>query len=403
MLYSESVVEPMVTNRIGPPVQGSDFFDREGERRRAWDFLHRDHLLLLAPRRVGKTSLMLQLKDEAPAKGFKVAYADVAKAPDEVAFVRELLKAVVEAKGGENVFRQLADGALGKRVRRIRKIGPLELDSLTEDTWTEVGENLARVLDREKGRWLVMVDELPVFVLSLVKEDPEGRRARRFLTWFRSLRQRGDRHGSLRWLLAGSIGLDTVAARLNAGDTINDLHLFHLGAFSEETAELLLQSLAAAHEVPLPEEARRRMLTRVGWLIPFHLQLLFAQLRERCGDRAEPATPEAVNHAFEELLRPVHKGYFDYWRQRLHEELGQADGGFAVALLNAVAPDESGVSRSTLSQVLSEQVRDAHQRAEKLRYLLDVLEGDGYLVAEGGRYRFQSPLLRAYWQRRVAP
>ena len=41
----------MVTNRIGPPVQGSDFFDRDGERRRAWDFLHRDHLLLLAPRR----------------------------------------------------------------------------------------------------------------------------------------------------------------------------------------------------------------------------------------------------------------------------------------------------------------------------------------------------------------
>jgi hypothetical protein len=346
---------------------------------------------------------MLRLKEEAPGKGFSVAYADVAKAPDEVAFVRELLKAVGEAKGGKTVFRQLAQGALGKRARRIRKIGPIELDTLAEETWTEVGENLARVLDRQDGRWLMMVDELPVFVLSLVKEDSDGRRARRFLTWFRSLRQRGDRHGSLRWLLAGSIGLDTVAARLNAGDTINDLHVFHLGAFSEPTADRLLQELAAAHGVDLPEEARRRMIARVGWLIPYHLQLLFGQLRERCSDREETATVEAVDEAFEELLRPGHKGYFDYWRQRLHEELGRPDGGFAVVLLNAVAEDDRGVSRSTLSRVLAEQIQDPDERAEKLRYLLDVLEGDGYLVADAGRYRFQSPLLRAYWRRRVVP
>ena len=83
--------------------------------------------------------------------------------------------------------------------------------------------------------------------------------------------------------------------------------------------------------------------------------------------------------------------------------LGRPDGGHAVALLNAVAADDRGVARSTLSQVLAEQIQDPDERAERLRYLLDVLEGDGYLVAEVGRYRFQSPLLRAYWRRRVVP
>jgi hypothetical protein len=68
-----------------------------------------------------------------------------------------------------------------------------------------------------------------------------------------------------------------------------------------------------------------------------------------------------------------------------------------------VAEDDRGVSRSTLSRVLAEQIQDPDERAEKLRYLLDVLEGDGYLVADAGRYRFQSPLLRAYWRRRVVP
>ncbi len=45
----------MVRNLVGTPVTGADFFDREPERRRLWDDLHRDHLLLLAPRRVGKS------------------------------------------------------------------------------------------------------------------------------------------------------------------------------------------------------------------------------------------------------------------------------------------------------------------------------------------------------------
>jgi uncharacterized protein len=38
-----------------------------------------------------------------------------------------------------------------------------------------------------------------------------------------------------------------------------------------------------------------------------------------------------------------------------------------------------------------------------MRYLLDVLQNDGYLVEENKRWRFRSPLLREYWFRRIAP
>lgn len=397
----------MVTNKIGQPVTGSDFFDRERERRQIWDFLHRDHLLLLAARRVGKTSLMLRLREEAPEKGFAVAYASVADVEDEAGFTRRLLSAVAEAQGDTGRLDRLASGPLGKLLRRVKKVEAFstgfELAPFDDSEWQSVGESLARALDRQQGRWLLLVDELPLFVLELVRKDPEGRRARRFLSWFRGLRQQADLTGSLRWLLAGSIGLDTVAARIRAGDTINDLHLIHLGPFTPELADRLLEELAASHEFPLADEVRTRMLRRVGWLIPYHLQLLFSKLRERCEDHGEPPTVTAVDDAIEALLRPAHKGYFDYWRQRLHEELGRPDGGFAIGLLGQAAPSEEGVSRETLSLALGKQVADADERAEKLRYLLDVLEGDGYLVEHEGRYRFQSPLLRVYWLRRVTP
>lgn len=43
-----------------------------------WQYLYGDDLLLLAPRRVGKTSLMLRLRDTAGARGLEAAYLSVA-------------------------------------------------------------------------------------------------------------------------------------------------------------------------------------------------------------------------------------------------------------------------------------------------------------------------------------
>ena len=57
-------------NLIGKPAKGEDFFDRERETRRLWDRLDTDNVLLLAPRRVGKTSLMYRLRDRAEPEGF---------------------------------------------------------------------------------------------------------------------------------------------------------------------------------------------------------------------------------------------------------------------------------------------------------------------------------------------
>jgi len=110
-----------------------------------------------------------------------------------------------------------------------------------------------------------------------------------------------------------------------------------------------------------------------------------------------------VERIFEELLAPAHKGYFDYWRQRLHDELGSPEDGQAVHLLNHCARDPAGATHDTLSQAMAERIQDPEPREERLRYLLDVLESDGYLVLVGGRWRFRLELLRRYWLKRVAP
>ena len=56
----------MPTNQTGPPVRGGDFYDCETFIPQLWERISEGaNILLLAPRRVGKSSVMLRLVDQA--------------------------------------------------------------------------------------------------------------------------------------------------------------------------------------------------------------------------------------------------------------------------------------------------------------------------------------------------
>jgi uncharacterized protein len=101
-------------------------------------------------------------------------------------------------------------------------------------------------------------------------------------------------------------------------------------------------------------------------------------------------------------LSPGKKAYFDYWGQRLTEELGPPDDRQAIELLNVIARNPEGESQEVLRGVLMRHIpEDADRRDRHLRYLLDALTSDGYLVDDNGRLQFRSFLLRDFWLRRM--
>ena len=388
-------------NITGAVAQGPDFFNRVNEIEAFWRDLETDNLLLLAPRRVGKTSLMRKMAENAAERGFGPVFVDVSDCADELRFVERLYVAILETNAGDRLWNRVKDSWLGQAIQRVQKIGgagfSVEFRSI-DAAWTRLGEELADALSKLDGRWLIQIDELPVFVLKLLNQGEATQRARvrEFLYWMRRLRLE---HGNVRWMLAGSIGLDTVTTRLNMADSINDLRIGTLGAFDETTADDLLAALAAAYEKALSPAVRKHIVARAGWPAPYYLQLIFHEIRDVKGRIAKAD----VDRAIQGLLGPKHRNYFDYWRQRLYEELGRTDAELAVAVLNAACREGSGVTRATLNQSLAPATPEPEAREEKLRYLLDVLHNDGYLVDAHGRWHFQFPLLRDYWQRRVAP
>ena len=390
----------MLRNIAGQLVEGDNFFGRATEIRRYWRGLETDNLLMLAPRRVGKSSVLKRMK-AYPENDMSVVFADVSDCSTEFAFIKRLYNEVLTYhSSSEQLWNSITASWLGKRIARVRRagVGPFMIEFEGDEShWSQAGETLADAISELQKDTLIQIDELPVFLLRLIDRTENGNqdRIREFLYWLRRLRQS---HPTVRWMLAGSIGLDTITARLNITDAINDLKIETLGAFHEPAAHELLVLLGKTHKIEIAENVRNHIFTRVGWLIPYYLQLVFSELR----DHPRPDVGQ-VDAAIERLLDASHRAVFDYWRQRLREEMGSVDDVHARRLLSHVCRTPKGVRNSTLRTALSAVISEPEACDTKLHYLLDVLQNDGYLIEDGGRCCFRSPLLREYWLKHVAP
>lgn len=382
---------------IGNPVVGEDFFDRELEQRQIWRKIESNHLLMLAPRRIGKTSLIYRLCQNSWEHGFLSLHCSLAGCEDERDCVQELFKAIQSIQTtGQKVGQAVGD--LFGRIKSIKVAGTgIDWASDKPDSWRTAGEEISAVLADSEDNWLICIDELPVFIVKLLQQGEPGRqRARTFLYWLRGLRQA--HFTRIKWLLAGSIGLDTMTARLRIGDAINDLEPFKLDAFSPDSAKRFLAELARSYELPLDTVTTDHLLARIGWPVPYYLQLMFSHLRDAYLDEGTSPSPKTVDTVFDKLLGQGYRVHFDYWRQRLDDELGQPDAGYATRILDLICATPGGLTADTLSPALQPLIADADGRDRQLRHLLQILESDGYLVRhETGRYAYRLEWLRMYW------
>jgi hypothetical protein len=378
---------------IGNPVVGEDFFDREQEQRQIWRKLEGNHLLMLAPRRIGKTSLIYRLCRDSQEHGFFSLHCSLAGCEDERDCVQELFKALHLLHTTGQKTGKLFDG-----IKSIKFVGSgIDWTTAKADGWRSAGEEIGKALAASEHNWLICIDELPVFIVKLLQQGEAGRqRARTFLYWLRELRQTHFQH--VKWLLAGSIGLDTMTARLRIGDAINDLEPFQLDAFSPDSARRFLTELARSYDLPLDASTIDHLLKRIGWPVPYYLQLMFGHVRDAWLDEQTPPSPTAVDAVFDKLLGQSYRVHFDYWRQRLEDELGQPEAGYAGRILDLICATPEGMSSQLLAQALQSQIADADARDRMLRHLLQILENDGYLFRhESGRYAYRLEWLRMYW------
>jgi uncharacterized protein len=200
---------------MGRLAEGAAFFDREEVIGRAWHLLETSNLLLLAPRRVGKSSLLYRMKEQGPSRAFKTLYLSVPDAEDELDFIKRLVRAFRGASGAAGSWLAAFKENLPEDLEVVIRASLVELKARKFD-WRRPAEELETLLGKADSQTLLLIDELPLLIGSIVHEDGTGRRAERFLNWLKRLREQY----RARWFFAGSIGLDSVARRLRLSGTI---------------------------------------------------------------------------------------------------------------------------------------------------------------------------------------
>ena len=379
-----------IENRVGPPVEGEDFFGREKELRIANRLLKSGHSLLLsAPRRIGKSSLAKRLLADKISEGWKCIYIDLEQTTTEDGF----LSLIIECFEKNKVWKQFSEGvAQGMKtiLGRVNKIsiGPVEIDLSSIEKKEDLYKTLQELIRHDEDTFIV-VDELTLFLGNLLKTNDGEQKVSFILNWLRSLRQVSGT--KVRWLFCGSVGLKNFTTSLNLSYTINDLTDFRLDELSQEEAQGLLIGLCQGAEIEMSEEIISYILDKLQWNIPYFIQLIFSKLLE---NYTSTITKTDVDKAYKDLCS---ESSLNTWSERLVEyrEMERP----ARLVLNGLSERKAGLNRNTLLDLLMVQ-RDPVQVAKQdliLSKVLEMLENDGYLLRKGSLRTFRSPLLRDYW------
>lgn len=177
-----------ITNKVGPPVTGDDFYGRTEELSRAIKYLDTNHSLVLsAPRRIGKTSFAKRLLEEKQSKGWKCVYIDLEGVRTQDEFLQILINKF-EISGIWTEAIGVAGGIVNRIFEGVKGIGPVKFDFSHPEKSENLYTTLSEVIDHTKDT-LIVIDELTLFLSTMDRNPGTLQEAGFFLNWFRSLRQ----------------------------------------------------------------------------------------------------------------------------------------------------------------------------------------------------------------------
>lgn len=388
-------------NVIGVPARGESFFPRDKEIRKILEKLDDgNNLNIAAPRRVGKTSILLNLLDFNKG-GFTYTYVDSEDIDSEAEFFRriqrELLRteAIRSSRKLKNLFE--SGHKFLSKVKGIKVMGQ-SIEFAEADTIVDPKEDLINLLsglELEDNKGLVvLLDEFPQTIQNIIDKSPmDLGPVRRFLQANREIRQNPEISRKVRFILTGSIGLNHTVAEIGMTAFINDLNSVEIGALTDEEGLQLLEELFQPKGISAHEETKRYLLKKIEWLIPFHIQLLVQEIL--CiATFGCSVNKQEVDRAFDAIIQQRNEGHFNHYYSRLKRQFKGVEFSYAADLLDALAV------KGTVGKAEIFDLATKHGLDQRWRNIINILIYDGYLSFDGAdRYQFNSPIVKMWWQR----
>ena len=373
-----------------------------------WNQLAGNNILLIAPRRFGKTGVMRHiLKRSRPE--YLPLYLEVEEIASPEAFASELIRALLE----QNRLRGILSAAKrlpGKISDLIKEhVDEVSVEEFTlklkkaieEESWEGITRRLVLEMEKADAMVVFILDEFPQLIDNISRKQGDEA-ARSFLAWFRSMRMRQkDELRRFRFIIGGSTGIDMVLRRLEAPDKLNDFFRLPVGPVSREDGERIVQGVAHKYHLRFTKEAVDTLFALIGPPVPYFIHLIVSQIILDPALKDRPLTPEDVEGVYRHrVIGPSCRSYFDFYRQRL-KRYGASAEHAAIAILREIANAPGrGVSYSLLYDVYRKTRKKGASDVEFLEIMAD-LECDWYISLDTAtnEYFFLIDIMRDWWKR----
>ncbi|MBU5617099.1 hypothetical protein KPY62_08350 [Psychrobacter sp. TAE2020] len=390
----------------GNIVTGDDYFPRPADEKKLWRHLSDGaHILLLAPRRVGKSSMITHIKNN-PNSGYAVIYVFVQACDSEQSFYQKMLREIYRSehiKKSEKIKNKLSEWA--RSINFSLSVSPTNLEfELGEDkgvpkliTYEMIRDVLYESLKLSEDTIIIAIDEFPD-VLERISEEQGKKGVEQFLSGIRALCQDPEFNEKVQFILTGSIGLDTLAEKLAVTDLINMLVNMSVRPFKDAQAMEFINFYLKKHcpDIILNIEAQQAIIDGVGWNMPYYLGLVCSQLIDIFDEEERQIEYSDIKVAIDNLFSPDMKTVFSHWRDRLNR-LESSERSYAKQVLDLVSRDNTDV---TYGEIFNLSQHSDFKDTINSRYVINCLLHDGYLYQpDDDIYQFTSPLLKRWWGR----
>ncbi len=393
---------------LGGNVPPQRVVGRDGVIAKMWTLLEDQSVVLVAERRIGKTSVLRKMEAE-PREGWKPIYIPLEGKRSRIAFVSALVEAMRphgSTPGGlfsrlEALFTELSgQQVLNWNLPELRDHWKKLLHRALDDIAEHAGAR----------RFVLLLDEFPIMISNIHTSESEHA-AMELLDELRDRRLR-ETEGKIRWVFTGSIGLHLVISALRThgytNDPMNNTATVSLGGLAPEDGQHLalsgMTALLNCGDITVAEDAHSleiaRSITQAADGLPFYINHLVALLQEL----PQPVSATSVDTALQRLLLaaddPAHLRHYAE-RLEVYYTFHEQAYDLACTLLGSLSHHVQGLSDSALRQEIAAQMAPPDDKT--CWTVLDNLLRDHYLVRadlEGHprSYRFKYGLIRRWWQ-----
>ena len=356
-----------------------------------WDELEKGSFILLAaPRRVGKTSVLRDLEMN-PRANYRTKFRTIQAVQSGEEFYKTIYELMVECFNSSKVLGNwFTKYAKSRTITEVSTKG-VKIDK-TDFPYQDEINNILKELSNEGETVVLLIDELPE-VLHRLHKNGRKDEALSILSQLRVWRQND--YKKLQFVFAGSIGIHYVVKTITGRvSDINDLTKILCAPLNHMEAKDYIQWATEDATVQYDDDQKEYLLKKIQhYYTPYFLNLMLDEMDKAAKNQVSAEiiiTSLEIDAAFDKIVKS--NDYFKDWKKRLEDYMPNKDFLFVNKILTHIAHKDA-----ISIQSIYDLAKKYGKETDYMDFIGD-LEEDGYITEEEGFYQFISPFLKSFWK-----